>query len=290
MNILITGSAGFVGRTLVPMLTSQGHTVVGIDLNAESQSTIPLQADLRKITSLPIPQIDLAIHLASDVGGFLHNFSNETIESYELELLKSLKNICEAHHCQRVLYTSSINVFEKSRDYTFGPLGDTQQHSSYGQAKKRGEEFIQSHFDQFIIIRPTNIFGREQILLSNSSVGRCHVIPELLKKIEQSETIEILGDGSQVRNFIHVTDVCRFILQGMESPMRGWFNLRSDIHLTIKELACELLAIRGVKKSLIYQSQFMKYEPEPLGKFDINEALRTGWQAEVKSIREGLSF
>ncbi len=237
MNILVTGSAGFVGQELIPLLQQKGHRVIGIDLKKENVSDESLTQDILNTKILPVHHLDLCIHLASDVGGFLHNFDNKTIQAYELDLLKNVKRICDQYQCRHILYTSSINVFEQADTFITGPLQQRAQHSSYGQAKEKGEEFVQNNFEKFIIVRPTNIFGKSQITPSSLPIGKRHVIPELLQKIDQDEVVEILGNGSQLRNFIHVTDVCRFIIHALSLPKPAWFNLRSDIHLTITELA-----------------------------------------------------
>lgn len=287
MKILITGSAGFVGRSLVLHLQKAGHFIFGLDLEQDHLSNKSIQADLEKISHIPF-DFDLCIHLASCCGGILHNHTTDTIENYEIELLKSVKNLCSQKNCNRIIYTSSSCVFERTENVAHGPLQESNQFSFYGKAKKLGEDFIQSHFDEFVIVRPTNIFGASQIC-HDRPYGHSQVIPELLKKIDQGTVLEVFGDGSQIRNFIHVSDVCLFIEKVLENPKQAWFNIRSDIHITIETLAKELIKFRKKDISIQYKPEFMKLEPNPLPCYNIDELQQLDWSPKIKDIITGLN-
>ncbi len=290
MNILLTGSAGFVGRSLIPFLKRQNHTVIGIDLREDYYSDLAFQHDLREEIPFELPPFDLCVHLASNVGGILHNHLHAGLEDYELQLLKNVHRLCQQHSCRRMIYTSSVSVFEQSGVFDHGPLEIFNQITPYARAKTEGERFVQAEFEEFVILRPTNIFGKEQNTLTDLQVGQYHVIPELLKKLGQSLQLEILGDGSQIRNFIHVSDVCRFIQRVLSAPAKGWYNLRSEIQISIQELAQQLMEQRGVTKEIVYQPEFLKYEPHPIHLFKMDEVLELGWKAEVDSLQAGLQF
>lgn len=289
-KILVTGSAGFVGSSLVTHLKQQGHFVIGIDVKPDSVSSVFIQKDIYDVHVGDIPSFDLCIHLASRVGGFLHNYYNQTLVDYELGLLKKIKTICQHYqkNCERILYTSSINVFEQSQIYPTGPLIEHNQQTPYAQAKAAGEKFVAKNFKEFVILRPTNIFGATQLYPQTAEPGRSHVIPEILRKIDLNPIVEILGDGTQTRNFIHVEDVCRLILMLLNTPTQAWFNVRSHLQLTIEELALELLRFKNVKKELRYHPEFLKYEPLPLKNFDLTPLLNLGWKPLINSIQEGL--
>lgn len=290
MNIFITGSAGFLGKTLVRLLSENGHVVTGIDL--KSQTTQGHTAgDIRNGISASKNKIDVVIHCASWVGGFLKNHRDEGQEKYELDLLLKVKEFMDKNGCDRIVYLSSIAVFERTQEYPHGPLITSNQVSPYAMAKRQGEEFVQNSFSSFVIIRPTNLFGREQLNHTEGwGVGSSHVIPELMAKIRKPGNLEILGDGTQIRNFLHVQDAALFVENILSVRQCAWYNLRSEIHITISELARELQAFCHTPKSVCFRPEFLAFEPVLLRKFDISEITRTGWQARVDTIADGLLF
>ena len=291
MNILMTGSAGFLGRHLVADLRARGHFVIGIDLVAEAPGAASYfaQHDLRTPLRTPLPAFEVCIHLASAVGGFLHNAETAGLDKNELALIAQVKTICARSGCEKILYASSTNVFEIDPIYYHGPLTVFNQRTPYAIAKAQTERFIVENFSQFAIFRPTNLFGEDQQRLGER-IGQSHVIPDLLHKIAAGPIVEVLGDGRQVRNFLHVSDAVRFIGALLTAtPARSWFNIRSNIYLSIASLARELLAISGQTREIIFRPEFLRYEPRAIPRFDLTAPMSLGWQPRVNRLADGLT-
>lgn len=289
MKILITGSAGFLGTELIKMLKKLGHTTIGIDLRRESHSHHFIQYDLRLGDPPLFPDFDLCIHLASSVGGFLFNASERSLPENELAIFEGVDAICKQRGCKRIIYTSTINVFERSGTYTHSPLPAIDCTTPYAVAKALTEREVQDRFQSFVILRPTNLFGATQTSTAGGT-GGSHVIPELIEKIKTcGDTLEVLGDGTQVRNFLHVSDAALCIVLLLSETGQRWFNLRSEIHITISELAQTLLQIFDAQKSIRYETKFMAYEPASIRRFAIDPLSTIGWEPKITSIKEGLS-
>ena len=288
MHVFITGSSGFVGRRLAHTLRAHGAQVEGVDFRAlPGDPSLPI--DLRELRAADLRPFDVCVHLASDVGGFLHNAADRGQVEYELELIRAVAELCRVKHCRRVIYASSIAVFERAKAFTRGTLTTNAQRSHYARAKAQGEKLVESLFEEFTIVRPTNIFGAAATCV-DTTAGESHVIPELLRKIRANPTLEVLGDGRQMRNFVHVDDVVRFVMTVVQRPTRGWYNLRSDIQLSIAELAQELLEVTGQQRDIVFQPEYLRYEPQPIYPFDMAETLALGWQPMVNSLRDGLAL
>ena len=98
-----------------------------------------------------------------------------------------------------------------------------------------------------------------------------------------------LGDGEQLRNFIHVADVVSFLRLAVERPARGFFNLRSDIQLRIGALAGILLHLADQAKEIVYRPDYLRYEPRPIELFSLDAPFALGWRPRVTDLAAGLA-
>lgn len=305
MRMLVTGSAGFIGHTLVCALKEHGHTVMGVDLKRDRAAHGSYEGDLRHegclTWLLSMPPVDCVVHLASDVGGFLKNADEHGQVDYECALLSVLDAYQKQIGQRPIIYTSSINVFERSHHYINEKLDEETQITPYARAKYVGEKFIETHFDSFAIVRPTNVFGRAQ-LCSEEVMGHSHVIPDLFKKIDAimddpHAALEVFGDGNQTRFFIHVNDVVSLIIlllergsHSVDAPLRVWYNLRSSIHMSIRDVALTLMKLKGVHRGISTRSDYLRFEPWPVPFFDISPLAALGWKPNIDSLETGLQL
>lgn len=288
MHILVTGSAGFVGSDIIPKLQSLGHIVTGIDIVEENQSDKAYLHDLTKPINLDNIKYDLCIHLASAVGGILFNIKQENIIIVNEAINNTVIDICRQATCNKMVFFSSINVYETGQPYEHDALQEINQRSFYALSKAKSERQIEKKIENIMIIRPTNIFGKNQIRRHNQ-YGESHVIPDLLKKIETEACLEVFGDGTQIRNFVHVGDVNEFIIKNLYFTGKQYFNIRSNITINIAELTRELLKYTQANKKIKYRREYMKYEIFKISEFDMTLPVKLGWAQKINSITQGLA-
>ncbi len=288
MRVLVTGSAGFLASWLIPTLQNAGHHVIGVDRINESISTERITHDLQ-IPLTDKMQFDSCIHLASSVGGFLFNAKQRDLLATEEIIAHNIIQLCHRSNCENFIFLSSINVFENSQiPDEHGELKVFNQKTPYAQSKARIEVLLQSQFDNLMILRPTNFFAAQQPR-NHHEVGKSHVIPDLLHKIHTAEFLEILGDGNQLRNFIHLSDISNFIVKNIARPGLQHLNLRSDLFLTILELARSLMEITGIHKKITYRPEYLQYEPVQISRFCQRRPRQLGWAPKIDSIAWGLT-
>lgn len=285
MIVLVTGSAGFTGQALVAQLQARGHQVTGIDIEPEQRSNTFIQHDLTKPLKKKVVA-EVVIHLASAVGGFLFNVDEKLIKIND-RINHNVLEICRASGCRHLVFFSSINVFEVSQTFVNDRLAIIDQKTPYARSKAHGEFFFAQEIESCMIIRPTNLFGKSQSR-RHPKVGESHVIPDLLRKIEAGGDLIVLGDGTQLRNFLHVNDVCEFVVRNLAFSGQYFFNLRSDITLTIGELANILIQISGKQTKIRFDPSFMSYELFRVPNFDLTLPSRYGWKAKIRTIQEGM--
>lgn len=287
MRILVAGAEGFLGRWLAADLRAAGHDVVGVDRAAASPGTIA--HDLRNRPALGLGRLDAIVHLASAAGGFLRNAAVESIVADERAMLDGLAALSDGSPGARMVYASSIAVFEASGVGAEDALARRDQRTPYARAKAWAEAEVAARWKNFAIVRPTNFFGPDQPRHGDRP-GESHVIPDLLAKIRGADAdVEVLGDGAQVRNFVHLRDVAWVFARLVESAAAPRYaHVRSDLFLSIAELARELIGFAGVAKRIRYRPEYLAYEPAPVGAFPMEAAGRLGYAPRVRSLAEGL--
>ena len=249
MKILITGHKGFVGSHYVKHFENKGHEIIGVDIKEGN--------DCRDYFKVTVEPFDLIIHLAAIVGG------RETIENDPLSVATDLSidseffNWCirTDQNCPIIYFSSSaaypiqyqtkevskrlmesdINLNNiKSPDYT------------YGWAKLSGEYlamFAKQYGKKVHVFRPFSGYGETQDL--------DYPFPSFIKRIkEKHESFEIWGDGTQVRDFIHMEDIILATLKTVELEILKPVNLGWGIPTSFNDLAEMSFKISGHRPPL----------------------------------------
>ncbi len=271
-NVVITGSAGFIGGYLVEELLSRGYSVVGVDNFSKygrvrkSYDDHPhyrlVDGDARDValmTSL-LADCDHFIAGAAMIGGisYFHTYAYDLLATNERIIAASCDAAISAHRAGRlkkVTYLSSSMVFESASTW---PSYEGQERecppplSSYGFQKLAVEYFARAAYDQyrlpFTIVRPFNCVGigesravgDEEIMSGNVKLAMSHVVPDLVQKVlKGQDPLHILGDGSQIRHYTYGGDLARGIVDALEHPdaLNEDFNLSTAESTTVLELA-----------------------------------------------------
>lgn len=273
MNVLVSGSSGFIGGYVVEELLARGHTVVGIDNHskygkvAKSYDDHPgytlVEGDCRDtdlMTEL-LHDCDHFIAGAALIGGisYFHAYAYDLIANNERIMASScdaaIKVFKEGGRLQKVTYMSSSMVFE-STDHWPSVEGDERKIapplSSYGFQKLAVEYFARAAWDQYqlpyTIVRPFNCvgvgegraLGDVEVPSGNVKLAMSHVVPDLVQKVVKGQDpLHILGDGQQVRHYTYGGDLAKGIVTAMEHPaaLNEDFNLSTAQSTTVRELA-----------------------------------------------------
>jgi len=271
-QVLVSGSAGFIGGYLVEELLRRDYAVVGVDnfskygRVAKSYDSHPHYrlvegdaADVDLMTSL-LTDCDHFIAGAAMIGGisYFHTYAYDLLATNERIIAGSCDAALAAHRAGRlrkVTYLSSSMVFE-SADYWPSHEGQEREIppplSSYGFQKLAVEYFARAAWDQYqlpyTIVRPFNCvgigesraLGDEEILSGNVRLAMSHVVPDLVQKVlKNQDPLHILGSGEQIRHYTYGGDLARGVVMAMEHPdaRNEDFNLSTAQSTTVLELA-----------------------------------------------------
>ena len=306
MTILITGGAGFIGSHLVEhLLTSCDAKIVVLDnfndyydprlkrQNATAWSgnerVAVVEGDFRdrdRVERLLLEHaIESICHLGASPGvpaSLKHPadfFDNNVVG--EVTLLDAARN----HPVQRFLFASSSTVYGRGAAAPFvedAPLGIPV--SPYG-ASKRAAEIAGLTFHQlfgvpFVGLRLFNVYGprlRPELALA-----------AFTRAIVEGTPLTLYGDGSVLRDFTHVSDICRGITSALTAPnVAGQcINLGHDQPIPIRRLIELIEQAAGVKAMIDHRPP--RTEDMPFTHADLNKARHLlGYEPRVE-IEEGV--
>ncbi len=242
MNVLVTGSAGFIGSYLIKELLSQNYNVTGIDnlndyydvklkksrlLNIENyvrESNIIknydfIEADISNRDSffkaLNNKKIDLVVNLAAEAGVRYsienpNNFIKSNIEGF-LNVLELSKNV-EIKH---LLYASSSSIYGMNVNQKFSE-NDVSDFpvSTYAATKKSNE--LMAHTYSHIYDIPTTGLRFFTIYGPNGRPDMAYF--KFTKAILEGKPIDVYNEGNQSRDYTYIDDLIKAIMSLLEKP------------------------------------------------------------------------
>ena len=261
-RILVTGGAGAIGSHLVLSLIASGHKVTVLDdLSSGYKDLIPKTIDFLygSITDDAILEAafdrrpDVVFHLAA-------LFANQqSVDRPQLDLgvngLGTLKLLekCEKFKVARFIYTSSSCVYghQEKNLHEEDKLQDLD--TPYAATKLLGEHYakIWSQKKEFSVkvVRIFNSYG------PNEFPGKYrNVVPNFIEKALRGESLTILGEGTETRDFTYVSDVVKGLLLTLTITDDDFsiYNIGSGIGTKILDLANQINAITGNQAPLTF--------------------------------------
>lgn len=293
-NVFVAGHGGMVGSAICRQLADTPD----LNIIVASRSDLDLlnQADVKKFFDRH--QIDEVYLAAAKVGGIHAN--NVYPASFLYENLTIQSNVTHAayeHGVNRLLFLGSSCIYPKHCDQPMreemlltGPLEPTNE--PYAIAKIAGIKLCTTYRRQYGLdyraIMPTNLYGPGD----NYHLENSHVIPALIRKSISAKRmgekhINVWGDGSPRREFLHVDDMasaCKFLMEISSDDFKkvageaGFVNAGSSIEYTIDETAREVMSAVGYDGNIRYDVSKPNGTPRKL--LDSSKLLSLGWEAK----------
>jgi UDP-glucose 4-epimerase len=301
-RFFVTGGAGFIGGHLVARLLQRPDAQVVVYDNFSSGRAWHLEAvetdarlqtltgDLKDIGRLreAMAGMDVVFHLASNPD-IARAVREPDIDFWEGTYLT--QNVLEAmrqNGVSRLLYSSGSGVYGDTGAEpvveTYSPMRPI---STYGASKLAGEALICAYCHMFdmhaLAFRFANVVGPRQ------THG---VAYDFVLRLRRDPThLQILGDGSQSKSYIHVDDVLDAILFLYDQGSQGFdvFNVATEDYVTVREIAdlvVRQLGLSHVAYSFTGGDRGWKGDV-PVVRFDTSKLRSRGW-SNRRTSREAL--
>ena len=299
MNILVAGGAGFIGSHLCDALLSKNNTVIVADKlimgskNIEhlSQNTnfkfyemeLANQDNVDKL--FKDNKIDIVYHMAANSD--IQKSANDTSIDFNDTLLTTrvLLESMRKNNVKNIFFASTSAVYGEMPDIVLNEeTGGLKPVSYYGGAKLASEALISSYVSMCdmnaVIFRFPNVIGPR---LTHG------VVYDFVKKLRNNpKELEILGNGTQCKPYIYVTDLVNAIVKLTEQfePGVDVFNISVMSEGTsvthIAEIVVDVLGLSDVEFKYTGGDRGWKGDV-PRFKYDISKVLATGWKPEYTS-------
>ncbi|MBN9293426.1 MAG: GDP-L-fucose synthase [Flavobacteriia bacterium] len=291
-KIYIAGHTGMVGSAIERLLSKNGFT--NILKKTSKELDLRNQQDVADFFMQNKP--DYVFVAAAKVGGILANDTYRADFLYDNLMIES--NIIHQsfiHGVKKLLFLGSSCIYPKlapqplKEEYLLtGELEPTNE--PYAIAKIAGiklcETYRQQYGCNFISAMPTNLYGPNDNYDLNSS----HVLPAMLKKFHDAkntnENVVLWGDGSPMREFLHVDDLaeaCLFLMEHYNGL--NHVNIGTGKDITIKQLAEIISNIVGFKGEITWDTSRPNGTPRKL--MDVSKINQMGWNAAI-SLEDGI--
>lgn len=290
---MVIGGCGFIGSHIVSALKTAGHNVRVLDLRPEAfRPPVPeveyVYASFLHTESLRLAMsgVDRVIHCASTTVPVTASQSPiRDIEENLVGTVNLLSVMQELRIGRLVFFSSGGTVYGPQTTIRVSEKDPIRPTSEYGACKAAIEIYIRLHHARhglsYCILRPSNPYGPRQ---GNS--GTQGVIGTFLNMCAEGGTIKVWGDGSVVRDYIHVADLIGLSIRAIDSETIGTFNAGSGEGHSVSEILSAVTAASKTSPPVVHLSAMPHDVPRIV--LDIAKAkLHFGWEPKVR-LEDGL--
>ena len=286
-KILVAGANGMVGSALVRNLESKGHTKI---IKA-TRRTVDFTDQEATDTFFRLNKPEYVFVAAAKVGGIVAN--NNYKVDFLTENLRIQTNIIESAYrwnVKKLLFLGSSCIYPKlatqpiTEDQLMtGPLEPTND--SYALAKIVGIKMCQAYHQQHgfnaISLMPSNLYGPND----NFDLETSHVLAALIRRFHEAKEsnasyVECWGDGSAMREFLHVDDLseaCYICMQKYDNPEH--INVGTGEDVTIKQLAEIIAHVVGYSEKILWNTS--KPNGTPRKVMNVDKIKSIGWEPNI---------
>lgn len=293
MKILVLGGSGFIGSHIVNALIERGHSIRVLDRSQKNifpEAVEVFAADYSDTMALSESLIgmDLVIHLISTSVPSTSN--KDPISDVNGNLINTLKllDAMKKSDVKRIIYFSSGGtVYGKPKVI---PIPETHENNplcSYGVVKLAIEKYLLMYQALYgiecTIMRPSNPYGSGQAHNGvQGFIGTC------LHSALKDKTLTLWGDGSVIRDYIHITDVVSATMSVIDKNLIGAYNIGYGKGYSLLEIIQFVEDVTGKKVDIDFKERRDFDIPEMI--LDITKLRNlSGWNP-LSDIRTGIQL
>jgi len=245
-RVLVTGGAGFIGRRLVKALLGTGAEVTVADLREPAEPGVrPVVGDLRdpSVAARAVsPGTDAIFHLAA-ITSVLKSLDDPAgTYATNVAATASLLELARTHGVKSFLLASTNAVVGDVGRSVITEQSPLRPLTPYGATKAAGEMLVNCYSAAYGVtgcsLRFSNVYGP-------GMQEKDSFVPRLMRAARDGHGVQIYGDGTQVRDLIHVDDIVAALLLAWRTGHTGPVIVGAGESVTVNDIVAAARAVTG---------------------------------------------
>ncbi|HVR82958.1 MAG TPA: UDP-glucose 4-epimerase GalE [Planctomycetota bacterium] len=267
--ILVTGGAGYIGRHVCRAL-GRDEVVALDDLRNSSRAalgTIPLIRAELATADVDWDRFEAVVHCAAfiDVAQSMREPA-----MYWRNNLAAPAAFFEKARGKDVVFSSTAAVYGEPESIPISEDNAKNPTNPYGRSKLAAEQMLRDYGVRLTVLRYFNAAGDDE-----DHRVETHLIPNVVRAAILGEPLRVFGDGSAVRDFVHVDDLARAHVLALGKP--GTYNLGSGRGWTVLEVIERARRVTGKKIDVVFAPP-RPGDPRVLVADNTNARRELGWE------------
>jgi|GEM_PF-228150 len=290
-TILIVGGSGFIGTNLSEYFCERGIKVINFSRSpshVHHENLIDICGDCKNTTILneifANYKIDIVLHSLTSFTAMDEVGSSQEVLATNLSAFIDLIGIMKNHGVKKLVYISSGGSIYGMADAPIKETHIISPVSFYGWMKESCEHYLEfaSRLDSefnFLILRPANVYGKYQ------KIER--IIGVALRNAIIGKSMDIYGDVTTCKDYIHIDDFCEIVEKLMQS--QKWneiYNVGSGVGTSIEDILKYAQIIANNKIEINYHER--KSGDVPYNILDIGKLKETINKSNFVSVESGM--
>jgi len=236
-RVLVTGGAGFIGRRVVSALLAEGHEVTVADLRAfpdpDVRSITGDLCDAGVVERAVRPGTEVIIHLAA-ITSVLASI-NDPVSTHRLNVdaTARLLELARERDVQAFLLASTNAVTGNVGSTVISEQVVLRPLTPYGATKAAAEMLLGAYANCYgmtgTALRFSNVYGP-------GMSEKDSFVPRLMRAARDGDGVQVRGDGTMMRDLVHVDDVVQGVLAAWKARHTGPLILGSGHSVSVNEM------------------------------------------------------